>query len=54
MSVLGWLLDQLGTLVLYGGVGLLVGWNVFPQPVFVKKFYDKAVVFVKNKLSKSE
>jgi len=45
-----WLLDQLGALVVYGGAGLLVGWNVLPQPVWVKDMYDKAVAYVKSKV----
>jgi hypothetical protein len=48
--MLAWLLDQLGALVVYGGAGLLIGWNVLPQPEFVKKNYDKAVAWVKEQL----
>jgi hypothetical protein len=32
--------------------GLLVGWNVFPQPAIVKEYYDKAVAYVKEKLDR--
>lgn len=32
-------------------VGLIVGWNVFPQPSIVKNLYDKAVEKVKSYLS---
>ena len=32
----------------YGGVGLLVGWNVLPQPKFIKAGWDKAVPVVKK------
>ncbi len=32
-------------------VGLIVGWNVFPQPTLVKYYYDKAVEKVKSYLS---
>jgi len=31
-------------------VGLLVGWNLFPQPVFVKNLWDK----IKAKLTKKD
>jgi hypothetical protein len=51
MSIIAWLFEQLGAAVVYGGAGLLVGWNVLPQPAFVKKYYDKAVAAVKAKLA---
>lgn len=51
MSVLAWLLEQLGAAVVYGGAGLLVGWNLLAQPAVVKKYYDKAVAAVKAKLA---
>lgn len=40
--VIGWIVEQIGYAGLYGGVGLLVGWNVLPQPAFVKGLWDKA------------
>lgn len=49
MAILGWLVEQFGALVVYGGIGLLVGWNVLPQPAVVKKYYDKAAAYVKAK-----
>ena len=52
MAILGWLVEQFGALLVYGGIGLLVGWNVLPQPAFVKKYYDMAVAYVKAKLGK--
>ena len=42
------LLDEL----LIFGAGLIVGWNVFPQPVRVARLYDKAVAFFKEKFKK--
>jgi hypothetical protein len=50
MSAVAWLLDQLGAAIVYGGVGLLVGWNVLPQPAFVKATYDKVIAYVKSKI----
>ena len=29
-------------------VGLLVGWNVLPQPVWVKTLYDKGVAYFRS------
>lgn len=37
-----WLIEQLTAAGFYGGIGLLVGWNVLPQPAVVKKYYDLA------------
>lgn len=48
-ALLGWFIEQLSAAGFYGSVGLLVGWNVLPQPVFVKKYYDKLVAYVKSK-----
>ena len=31
-------------------VGLIVGWNLFPQPVAVKVTYDFVVEWLKSKL----
>ena len=50
--MIGWLIEQLGAAIVYGGIGLLVGWNVLPQPAFVKAQWDKAFAFVKAKLGK--
>ena len=36
------------------GAGLLVGWNVLPQPVIVRKYYDIAVAYVKEKFNKED
>lgn len=30
------------------GAGLLVGWNLLPQPWFVKLAYDAVVSMIKN------
>jgi hypothetical protein len=49
--MISFLIEQLGAAVVYGGIGLLVGWNVLPQPVWVKTMYDKAVATVKEKLN---
>ena len=48
--VIGWLFEQLTAAGVYGGIGLLVGWNVLPQPAVVKKYYDKAVAYAKSKM----
>jgi len=40
-SILNWLLDQLQYLLIYGATGLIIGWNVLPQPQFMKRLYDK-------------
>jgi hypothetical protein len=29
-------------------IGILIGWNVFPQPVWVKRLWDKAVNKIKG------
>lgn len=50
--MIGWLVEQVGAAIVYGGIGLLVGWNVLPQPAFVKAQWDKAVAAVKTKLGK--
>lgn len=34
--------DMLMYLVVFG-VGIVVGWNVLPQPAWAKSMYDKAV-----------
>lgn len=49
-ALIGWVVEQVGYAGLYGTVGLLIGWNVIPQPAFVKKYYDKAVAYVKSKV----
>ncbi len=51
MAIIGWLIEQFGALLVYGGIGLLVGWNVMPQPAFVKAQYDKAAAYVKTKMA---
>lgn len=48
--IIGWLFEQVGSAVVYGGAGLLIGWNVLPQPAFVKAQYDKAAAWVKSKV----
>lgn len=50
--IIDWLIEQVGAVIVYGGIGLLVGWNVLPQPAIVKAQWDKAVAFVKAKLGK--
>jgi len=40
-SILNWLLDQLQYLLIYGATGLIIGWNILPQPQFMKRLYDK-------------
>ena len=49
--MIGWLMGTLGDAIFWGSLGLLVGWNVMPQPTFVKAYYDKAVAYVKAKLA---
>lgn len=34
--------------ILFFGLGLVVGWNVLPQPTWVKNLYEKAVNKVKS------
>lgn len=42
-------------LVLAFMVGLLIGWNVLPQPAWIKSLYDKVITWIKTKLGiKSE
>lgn len=36
--------------VFYGGLGLLIGWNVLPQPKWVKNLWDKGAAWVQSKL----
>lgn len=50
--IIDWLIEQVGAALVYGGIGLLVGWNVLPQPAIVKKYYDKVITAVKTKLGK--
>ena len=38
------MLDKL----LFFGLGLIVGWNVLPQPTWVKNLYEKVVSKVKS------
>jgi hypothetical protein len=41
--------------ILFFGIGLIVGWNVLPQPTWVKNIYEKAIAKIKGFLSpKSE
>ena len=49
-ALIGWVIEQVGYAGLYGTAGLLIGWNVLPQPAFVKTYYDKAVAYVKSKM----
>jgi hypothetical protein len=30
------------------GLGLLIGWNLLPQPEWIKNLWDKAVAKIKN------
>ncbi len=39
--------------VLIFGAGLIVGWNVLPQPTWVKDGYQLVVAKVKSLLTKS-
>ena len=52
MSITAWLVEQLTVAGVYGSIGLLIGWNVLPQPAFVKSGYDKVVAYVKAKFAK--
>ena len=51
MSIFAWVFEQVGAALFYGVPALLIGWNVLPQPAFVKKYYDKAVAYVKSKFA---
>lgn len=50
MEFLWEVIKFVGEPAFYGSVGLLVGWNVLPQPAVVKEWYDKAVAWVKSKV----
>jgi len=30
-------------LLLGGAIGLVIGWNILPQPAWVKRLYDRAL-----------
>ncbi len=49
-ALIGWVIAQVGAAAFYGGIGLLVGWNLLAQPAFVKKYYDKVAAWVKSKV----
>lgn len=34
--------------ILFFCAGLIVGWNVLPQPAWVKRLYDSAVTKIKS------
>jgi len=34
--------------LIFFAIGLIVGWNIFPQPTWVKSFYDLIVSKIKN------
>jgi hypothetical protein len=34
--------------ILFFAAGLIIGWNVLPQPVWVKTLYDGAVTKIKK------
>jgi len=36
-------------IILIFGAGLVIGWNVLPQPKFVKGLWDKLVAVIKKK-----
>jgi hypothetical protein len=38
--------------VIIFGVGLLIGWNLLPQPEWVENLWGKAVAKIKNLSSK--
>lgn len=40
-----------GEPVFYTIVGLLIGWNVIPQPAMIKAGYDKVVAYVNSKFA---
>lgn len=41
--------------LLFFGIGLIIGWNVLPQPTWVKSVYDSVLAKIKSLLTpKSE
>lgn len=42
--MIGYLLES----VILFGVGLVVGWNLLPQPLWVKNLYDKVAAKFKK------
>lgn len=42
-SFIAWIVEG----AVWLSVGLLIGWNVLPQPEVVREYYDKAVAWVK-------
>lgn len=44
----------MGMNILFFGMGLIVGWNLFPQPAWVKSIYDKVVNFINTKILKKQ
>jgi hypothetical protein len=39
----------MGNLIIGGVIGLLIGWNVLPQPTWVKVLWVKVVAKIKSK-----
>jgi len=48
LSILWNVIAWAGQPLFYLALGLLVGWNVLPQPGWVKKLWDKAKVKIKG------
>jgi hypothetical protein len=42
--MIGYLLES----AIFFGIGLLIGWNLLPQPEWVKNLWDKVVAKIKN------
>jgi hypothetical protein len=38
----------MGTAIVCFVIGLLIGWNVFPQPLWVKAIWEKVAAKFKN------
>lgn len=47
LAVMNWV----GEPLFWGGIGMLIGWNVMPQPKWVASAYGKAMSWVKSKVS---
>jgi hypothetical protein len=44
--MIGYILESF----IFLGIGLVIGWNLLPQPTWVKNLYDKVLQDLKNNL----
>ena len=45
---------MMGAIIFWFVVGLLVGWNLLPQPVWVKTAWDKVLTKAKSLFNKED